>query len=40
MNCKLLISCGLILFLMGIGAAGAQDAQEPATEAPAPLDRE
>ena len=37
MNRKILMSCGLILFLLGVGAAGAQDAQEPATEAPSPL---
>lgn len=34
MNRKLLMSCGLILFLMGIGVAGAQ---EPAAEEPSPL---
>jgi hypothetical protein len=33
MTRKLLMSCGLILFLVGIGAAGAQ---EPAAEQPSP----
>lgn len=36
MNRKILISCGLIVFLAGLGIAGAQES-EPAAEEPSPL---